>query len=530
MFDIIICNGKIIDGTGSPWFYGDIAVKDNEIAAIGDLHQKEASEIIDAQGKVIAPGFIDIHSHSDDKFLKDIRAEGKLRQGVTTEVMGQCGNSIAPLQGPNRDIVVDELKKEGIKACWESFSEYFNLLQKRGLPVNVVGVVGHGTLRKQVMGYEARQATEQELSRMKEILASALNDGAFGMSSGLIYPPGSYADDHELIELLTIVSNYNGIYMTHMENEGDRLIDSLNNTIKVAESAGVKVQISHHKAVGRSNWGKVSKTLALVDKARQTGVDITMDQYPYTATSTGLVSLLPQEILEGGRRACLERLTRKEKREKLKKYLRESFEQDRKWSDILIARVKTNHNKDLEGRTISDIASDWKRDPEEVVMNILVEEELHCQMIAFSMSEDDVKKVMKSPYVMIGSDGSSLSTKGPLSEGRPHPRNFGTFPRVIGKYARDEKVLSLEEAIWKMTGFPATRLGLYNRGLLRPGFYADIVVFDQDKIKDMANFDNPCQYPVGIDEIFINGQRVLQKGRYNGSLPGQVLKAKSALK
>ncbi len=524
MFDVIICNGKIVDGTGSPWFYGDIGIKGDQITAVGNLKRESTKELINAEGKVVAPGFIDIHSHSDDKFVIDSQADSKLRQGVTTEVMGQCGNSIAPIQGGCRNIIIDELQKENIQVKWKSFEEYLEFLQDKGLPVNLVGMVGHGTLRKQVMGYENRQPSQDELDEMKRILKLALEDGAFGMTTGLIYPPGSYAQEDELIELLQEVSHFNGIYMTHMRNEGSSLVRSVQDTIQVGKHARVKVQISHHKAVGRYNWGKISETLQLVTEARQQGLDIAMDQYPYTATSTGLVSLLPEWVLEGGREQCLKRLTQDSERKKLKEYLSEEFAKDRKWSDILIARVKTQANKSLEGKTVAELAQNRGVEPEEFVLDLLLEEELDCQKISFSMDEEDVKYVMSNDLVMIGSDGSSLANIGPLSEGRPHPRNFGTFPRVLSRYVRDTGILSLEKAVWKMTGLPASRLPLFRRGLLRPGFFADIVIFDLAKIQDKASFEQPRQYPEGIEKVFVNGYQALNKNGHNGLLAGKVLK------
>jgi len=524
LYDIIFRNVRIVDGTRAPWFYGEVAVKGDAIADVGRKVEGSGERIIDGEGLVLSPGFIDSHSHSDTSWFVDKRGESKVRQGVTTEVTGQCGMSPAPVTEKRRGSNLSMTTEEGTEITWSSFGQYIEALEKNGVGINIAPLVGHGALRSSAMGYERRKPAQEEMAEMKRLLEEALLAGAFGFSTGLIYPPSSYADTEELIELARTMAPYGGIYETHMRNEGTGLLKSVEEAITIGEQGGVPVEISHHKASGEKAWGLVKDSLAMVAEARKRGVDVTLDQYPYIASATGLTAILPGWAHEGGPKALLERLKNPSTSEELKKVVAQVQDHSDGWSKMLITSVKTEKNRFCEGKRISEIARIWGVSPAEAAFRLLVEENLEVGYARFGMCEEDVKTVMASPFVMIGSDSSCTAIDGPLSKGKPHPRTYGTFPRVLGKYVREEKVLSLEEAVFKMTGFPAWRLRLWDRGLIRPGFKADLVLFDPDTIKDTATFEDPAEYPLGIYYLVINGVIVLEKGQHTGKIAGRVLR------
>lgn len=524
MYDILIKNGQIVDGTGSPWFYGNVAVKDGKIAALGQV-ERPAKEVIDADGKVVSPGFIDFHTHSDVTLLINPKAESKIRQGVTLEVTGHCGSSPAPLVGEAVEEERAALRKEyGYELCWESFGEWLGQLERQGTAVNVVAFVGHGVIRRAILGYENRKPTAEEMRAMQALLAQALEDGAFGMSTGLIYTPGCFADTAELIELSKVLKTYGALYTSHIRDEEFHLVEAVEEAIAIGAGAGVPVQISHHKVGGQSNWGMVNKTLAMIDEARARGLDVTVDQYPYVATSTGLDSIIPDWAHEGGKKAMRERLTHPEIRRQLLAEV--TTHQIRKggWDKIYVASVFKEENKPFEGKNIAEIAEITGKHPCDAAFDLLLDEDFDVAMVRFAMCEEDVKTIMKYPGAMVGSDGWALAPYGTLSRGKPHPRSYGTFPRILGKYVREEKVISLEFAVKKMTGLPAGRLKLWDRGLLRPGYYADITVFDAETIMDKATYTDPHQYPVGIEYVIVNGQIVIDHDEHRGILPGKVLR------
>jgi N-acyl-D-amino-acid deacylase len=531
MFDIIIKNAHVIDGTGTQRFKADIGIEDSKIVKIGNLQSEKAAQVIDASGLTASPGFIDMHSHSDLTLLINPKAESKIRQGITTEVIGNCGSSAAPLN----EILREEIRKTtpiveeaGLELDWSTMKEYLERLEKQGTAVNVVPLVGHGSIRVCIMGHDNRAPTEAELEEMKQTLAQAMKEGAFGMSTGLIYPPGCYAKTDELIELSKVVAKFKGIYASHIRGEGDTLFNSVKEAIKIGEKAKVPVEISHHKAGGKTNWGKVKKTLKMMDEARARGIDVTCDVYPYTAGSFGLASMLPPWAHEGGSKKLLERLGDQKIREKLRKEMREgtpSWPSPLKaagWDATFIARSKGH--PEFEGKSIEEITSSIDVDPFEFAFDLLIEENASVSVVRFAMCEEDVQTVLQYPFSMIGTDSSAVAPYGVLSQGKPHPRGYGAFPRVLGKYVRERKILTLEKAIHKMTWLPAQKLRLRDRGLIKEGMYADITIFNPEIVIDKADYAEPHRYPKGIEYVLVNGKVVIERNEHTGALAGKVLR------
>ncbi len=527
MFDLLILNAMIIDGTSSSWFYGDIGIDKDKISAIGNLKRHKARRVIDAKGLFVSPGFIDIHSHSDFHAIVNYRCESKVRQGVTTEVVGNCGYSLAPLLGEAlQESRRSHLESYGIEAGWETVEEYLQVLEKSRPSINYATLVGHGTIRKSVMGYERREPTKEELAKMKRLLDQAMRDGAFGMSTGLIYSPGSFAKTEEIIQLCKVVAKRNGIYTTHMRSESEYLEESVLESIEIGEKSKVAVQISHHKACGRKYFGKVNKTLQMIQQARSKGIDVTCDVYPYTATATDLDAILPDWVHEGGIQKLLERLTDKNTREKIKKQIDPVQKAMSGYENLYVTYTFTEKNKQFQGKSIAEISKILNKDPLDTAFDLIVEERSRVGMMRFAMDEEDVKKVISSPFSMIGSDGSALSVDGVLSHGHPHPRNFGTFPRVIARYVKELKTITLEQAIYKMTSFPARRIGLFDRGIIRPNMAADIVIFDFDRIQDTATYEEPKKYPQGIVYVIVNGEPVIFESEHTFARAGKILRKK----
>ncbi len=524
MYDVIFRNAKIIDGTSSPWFYGEVAVKDEKIKEVSYKITGKAKKIVDCNNMVLSPGFIDSHSHSDTCWFTDNRGESKIRQGVTTEVTGQCGVSPAPVTDKRKESVISITTDEGIEIEWATFGEYLSSLEKAGVGINIAPLVGHGALRSSAMGYENRSPKPEELAEMKDLLIEALESGAFGFSTGLIYPPGSFADTDELIQLAKTMSAYGGIYVTHIRNEGLGLLDAVEEALEIGRQGNVPVQLSHHKVSAVKGWGLVNKSLVMIEKAREQGLDVTCDQYPYIASSTGLTAIIPSWAHDGGPKALLARLEDPEISARLKEQVSERQDSSDGWQRILITSISTEKNKFAEGKRIPEIAKILNMTNVEAAFQLLIEEQLAVGYARFGMCEEDVRTVMAHPLVMFGSDSSSCAIDGPLSKGKPHPRTYGTFPRIIGKYVREEKVLTLENAVFKMTGMPATRLRLSDRGLIKPGMKADITVFDPDIIVDKATFQEPAQYPEGVDFVMVNGIPVFEDGEHTGNIAGKVLR------
>jgi N-acyl-D-amino-acid deacylase len=528
MFDLKITGGTVIDGSGTQGGRMDVGVRDETVVGLGDLSREPASRTLNASGRVVAPGFIDMHSHSDWRLWANRRAESKIRQGVTLEVVGNCGFSPAPAS----DEHLADLRgfalyvPRGMDFRWRSMREYLVALDSEGLALNVIQLVGHGALRVSTMGFSRRAPTGTELAQMQREMADGLDAGAWGVSTGLIYAPGSYASTEEIVAVARAMRR-RGIYASHIRGEGATLLEAVDEAIRIGREAELPVQISHLKAAGRPNWGKVAQALARIDAAVAEGIDVQADVYPYTASSTSLRTLLPDWALEGGIDAMVARLADREVRERIRKELAapvtgQSLLDRVGWEHIMIAYCP--RRKDAEGQRLSEIAAVRGMDPLDAAIELIVDEVGKASMILFQLDEADLARALTHPRVMIGSDGSSLAPYGELGEGKPHPRSYGTFPRVLGEYARERRLFSLPQAVHKMTGLPARRLGLKDRGLIRVGARADLVVFDARRIADVATYTDPHRYPTGIEHVLVNGRWVIRDGEHTGVLPGRVLR------
>lgn len=530
-FDIVIKGGHIIDGTGNPWFGGDIGIGKGKVKKIGFIRGK-GRETIDADGMVISPGFVDLHNHSDLSVLAFPNCENYIMQGVTVAVVGNCGLSMAPVNPQRLELLKEYLLPllplDGDYGWdWKTLKEYYEKVEERKISLNLVPLVGHGALRIAVKGFEKSEPSKEEMNEMKQLLAESLEDGAFGMSTGLIYPPGCYSTTEELVELGGVLKKYGRIYTSHIRNESTKLAEAVKEAIRIGEENNIPVEVSHHKAKGEENWGKVDSTLRLMGKARERGVEVNCDVYPYTAGSTIISALLPIWVLEGGIEKMVERLKSKEIRERIKEEFvkdrieGENYFRDAGFNGIFVASCPSN--KEYEGKSLMEIIRHKNRlsEPYEALFDLLLEIRGNSQTIHFMLDEEDVKKVISSPLSSICSDSWAMS---PTSPGKPHPRAYGAFPKVLGRYVREEKILRIEEAIRKMTSLPASKVRLKNRGLLKEGFWADITIFDPAKIKDTATYQDPQQYPTGIKYVIVNGGVSVEDGKLTYAKFGKILK------
>ena len=522
--DILIKGGTVYDGSLSSPSVKDIAVAGDAITAMGNFHANEAFAVIDAAGLAVAPGFIDTHAHSDFTILADPRAEGKVSQGVTTEINGNCGMSAAPLYNKAFERRQDDLKNLGIREQWNTFSEYYALLAKKGIALNLASLAGHGNIRGSVMGYDDRMPAEDDFSEMSALLKAAMDEGAIGFSTGLIYPPGVYSKTEELIGLAKLLKDKGLIYASHMRNEGELLVEAVQEVIRIGREADIKVHISHIKTAGEKNWQKADRVIDLLEGARRSGVRLTCDRYPYIASSTDLDALLPAWTYEGGNEQEMKRLIDPVDSERIRQEIRAQTGKSDYWKTVIISSVDTEKNAWMEGMTVSEISASLGLSEFDAFSRILIEEKLRVGAIFLSMSEENLKKFLCLPYCMIGSDSSARSFDGPTKKGKPHARGFGTFPRFLGRYAGDNGLMGLSEAIYKSTSLPAMTFGLKNRGGLRVGMYADIVIFDPKTIMDRATFDDPYQRSSGIEHVLVNGVPVLRNGIFTGNFPGRVLR------
>ncbi len=525
MIDLLIRNGQIVDGTGAVRIAADVAVSGTHIVEVGKLAGVQAETVVDALDCVVTPGFVDMHSHTDFTLPILPTAESLVRQGITTAVMGQCGSSPAPLLAETRDRVIEAMRSEDRPLpwhAWSTFGSYLGHISHAGLAINVVPLVGQGTVRAGVMGFTAEAADKDEIARMQAEVQRAMDEGAIGVSTGLIYPPGSYASTDELVEIVRPVGEREGCYFSHIRGEGETLLEAVAEAIQIGRETGAAVQISHFKAVGEANWHKSARALELIEQARDEGLDVTADLYPYVASSTGLSATLPAWVHEGGRAAILARLADPETSQRIRGQLRRQGEaRGRDWRRVFIS--SSSRNRAYDGRQVAELAAEAGIAPHDWVCDALLETELHIGMISFGMSEENREQELRFPTMMVGTDGSALSTEGPLSKGKPHPRSFGTFPRVLGHYVRQRGVISLEEAVYRMTGLPAQKLGWTDRGLVRKGYKADLVVLDPEKVIDRATFEEPHQYPDGIYHVIVNGRLAVQSGVHTQVLAGTVL-------
>ncbi|MCX5895909.1 MAG: D-aminoacylase [Proteobacteria bacterium] len=523
MFDIAIKGGLVIDGSGFPGRTQDIGIRGDTIAECGIIEETQAQEVVDARGSVVCPGFIDIHAHSDFNLLVEPPGKGKIMQGVTTEVCGNCGLSAAPLMGKAREQRQKSLSGFGVNITWSTLKEYADILSAKRLFCNVVPLIGHGNIRGSVVGYDNRPPSPDEMNRMINLLEESMETGAWGLSSGLIYPPGTYATVDELIALAKIAARYGGIYTSHIRSEGDRVEEAVTEAITIGERSGIPVQISHLKTIGKKNWGKLPRVFRIIEEAIDRGLAVSADRYPYTAASTDLDALLPPWACEGGNEAEIKRLHMRADREKIFLYIIDGEEPEEVFNGIVIARVYNRQNKPLEGKTIVQAAGIRNQTVKDTFFDLLIEEELRVGALFFTMNEENLRKIYQKDYVMVGSDSSVWDVDGPLGDGKPHPRGFGTFPRVFRKYVFEEKMLSLEQVIKKMTGQPAAKLGLKDRGLIKRGYRADLLMLKKEDLEDRATYENPHQFPGGIVRVMVNGRWVVAEGKVTGTYPGRVL-------
>jgi len=517
LFDLIIKAGLICDGSGKEPYPGDIGIKDGRIAGLGDYNYNDGEEVVLAPGQVIAPGFIDMHGHSEIALLINPSADSKIQQGITTEVFGNCGMAPAPLLGEYREEVLPDLEKEyQTKITWTTFAEYCRELEHVQPAINAVPLIGQGNIRGAVYGFKAGDADPQQLQEMRNILGQGLKEGGAGVSTGLIYSPGSYTSTEEIINLLKGMDCR--FYSSHIRDEGAGLLQSVEEAIAIGRVLGARVEISHLKASGRPNWGKSREALALIDQAVKEGLPVGCDVYPYLASSTGLSAFLPNWAKIGTKAEYLGRLANPEIREKIKAEL-----PDREWTNVVITEVWGNSNRDIPGKSIAQIAEDRSAGEKDTILNLLLEEDGDVGMIHFSMCEEDLIEIIKSPHSCFGSDSTARTPKGLLGQGLPHPRTYGTFPKILAEYVREKGILSLGQAIHKMTGLTAERLGFSDRGKIAPGYWADMVVFDPNDIKDRAGYLNPHQFPQGILCVLVNGRVTVWKGELTGSRAGKIL-------
>ena len=524
----LIRGAEVFDGTGAAASRVDVAVSGGRIAAVGRNLSGLAGQTIDAGGLALAPGFIDIHSHTDLSVFARPLAESKVRQGVTTEVVGNCGIGAFPVRAERRDLLTESLRMHGAHlppggADWTDLSSYAARVEAGGLGVNLAPLVAHGSLRIAALGAEDRAPTATELREMEALLEDALRQGAWGMSTGLIYPPGSYAATAEIVALAKVLARHGAVYTSHIRGEGDTLLDALAEAVQVGRESGARVQVSHLKALGRKNWGRGREALALLEAARREGVDVAADQYPYEATSTALSALVPAWAHAGGVQALLGRLAAPAMRDRLLAEIAGALEARGGADRVQVARVGSAANAALSGRTVQEIASAWGLPPAATVIRLLLEEKAEVGAVYFSLSPEDVAAILVSDLVAVGSDGQALSAAEDRDQAL-HPRSYGTFPRVLGRYVREQGRLSLRLAVHKMTGLPSSRLGLSERGHLRPGAAADLVLFDPTTVRDVADFQDPHRYPTGIGYVFVNGRPVVRSGQVTGERPGQVLR------
>lgn len=529
MYSLLIRGGQVYDGSGNPWFKADVGISGDTVTALGDLRNESAERIVDAAGLAVSPGFIDIHTHSDTSLLIDGRGESHVRQGVTTAVLGNCGGSAAPL--------TDEAVK-GMEASvpasfpwrWRTMGEYLECVEKAGVSMNVAPLVGHGTVRDAVMGYQDREPTAQELAAMSGLVDAAMKQGCFGMSTGLIYTPGCYAKTPEIVCLAKVAAKHGGLYFSHVRGENDTLLPAIAEALQVGREAGIPVQIAHLKAMGSHMWGKSVEVLRMIDEARAEGTDVTFDQYPYTASATGLAATLPPWAQDGGKEKFLARLADPEARARMRKDMElgtpewVSLLKGVGWDKILITGSR---DSTLVGRSVADIAASRGKDGFDACFDMLLENAALVRIVFFNIGDEDLSRIMRHPAGMVGSDSSSSAVDGHLATGKPHPRGFGTFVRVLGHYARDEGTIGLQEAIRKMTSAPAQKLRLRDRGLLRPGMKADVVVFDPNRVADKATYMDPFQYPEGIEFVLVNGQITVERGAHTGARAGRVIRRDS---
>jgi N-acyl-D-amino-acid deacylase len=498
-FDLVITGGRVVDGSGNPWYYGDVGIRGDSIAAIGNLDNAASTRRLDIHGLVIAPGFIDIHTHARRGIFMDPAAQNYIRQGVTTLLEGPDGSSALPI------------------------AKFLNDVGALRIAPNFGTFAGQGSIRDSVMGLVNRPATPDEIEKMRQVTRQAMLDGAFGVTTGLFYVPGNFTPTEEVIEIEKVAGAMGGMHHSHMREEASHILDSVRETIRIGEEGHLPTQITHHKVIGKPNWGQSAETIKLVEEARARGVDVTIDQYPYTASSTGTASLIPQWAQEGGQKALLERLDAPQQRARIKEVVIERIKLDRGAGDPAnVVMANCAWDKSLAGKSLADITRARGREVnfENAAETLLeIQHSGGCQAVFHAISEEDVERIMKYPFTMVGSDGEIPQ----FGVGAPHPRSYGTFVRVLGRYVRERHAITLEDAVHKMSGLPSQRLKLYDRGLIRPGMKADLAIFDSATVADMATFEKPHQYAVGVKYVVVNGKVVIDDGKLTAERPGRIL-------
>lgn len=524
MISTLFVNATILDGTGRAPYATDVALVGDRIALIGDLHEREAYERVDCTGRVLAPGFIDVHSHSDELWLALPRCDGKIAQGVTTEIAGNCGMSAAPLAGPGYERVRERGRAAGLEVRWRSLDEFLGLVERNGVALNVATLVGLGNTRQVVAGDDERRLDAAELAAQAHAVREACEQGALGVSSGLIYPPSRYADTDELVAMAGAAREAGAArYVTHLRSESDALLEAVGEALEIGRRADTLVQISHHKAMDEKHWGAVHHTLEQIDRARLHGLDVQCDVYPYVASWTQLATILPPQTRFGGLEATLERLGDPQQSALIALQLQMTRE-PRGWHDVLITDAGMGRNASLAGLRMDEIARRWGLSPERAALRLLREEHLDVGAVFFRMCEDDVAAVLSAEFCCVGSDAPVCALAGPTARGVVHPRTFGSFPRVLRRFVRERKTLELAEAVRRMTALPASLFGLRGRGSIAVGNFADLTLFDARTVSDTATYERPYSLPVGIERVYVNGRPVWREGGFTRELPGRVLR------
>ena len=532
-YDIVIRNAHIVDGTGSPWYSGDLAIRDGRVAAIGSLAAASAKQVIDARGRVVAPGFIDMLGQSELTILVNPHLPSKIFQGITTEITGE-GGSVAPLN--DRIVAADRVTYEHlhIQPDWRTFEQYFARLEKQGMGINLASFAGATQVRRMVIGDDNRPPTPAELDRMKALVRDAMQQGAVGVSTSLQYAPAPYATTEELIALAREASPFGGVYATHMRSESDEILKALDEAIRIGREANVPVEVWHIKAAGKKNWGRMPEIIARIEAARAAGVDITADTYAYTAGFNSFSAIIPPWAHDGGDARMIARLKDPATRARIRKEMEsDTGTWENEWQQVagpesfLVAVVQNPKLVPLQGKRLSEVATLWGKEPIEAAFDLLIEDQAFTNVALFMMSENDVSLALQQPWVSFDNDSQGTAPDGLLGSEHPHPRAYGAFPRILRKYVREEKKLRLEEAIRKMTALPAQRIRLADRGVLKQGMWADVVIFDPEKVRDLATFEEPNQLSVGMDYVLVNGVPVIAEGKMTNALPGKVLKLRS---
>jgi len=528
-YDVIIRGGTLYDGTGAAGRRADVAIRGDRIAGVGDFASAAATTVIDAKGLAVAPGFINMLSWATESLLVDGRSQGDIRQGVTLEIFGE-GNSMGPLNDDMKKRMVEQMGDIKYDITWTTLSEYLRELERRGVSTNVASYLGATTLREHVIGLEDKKPTPQQLDAMRAIVRKEMEAGALGIGSSLIYAPAFYASTEELIELCKVAASYRGKYISHMRSEGNRLLEAVEELIRISREAKIPAEIYHLKAAGQANWAKMDKVIQMVEQARKEGLKITADMYTYPAGATGLDAAMPPWVLDGGYEAAYKRLADPEMRKKIANAI---TTQTNDWENlylaagspdrVLLVEFKSEKLKPLTGKTLAEAAKLRGENPVDTIMNLVLEDRTRVGTVYFMMSEDNIRKQLRLPWVSLGSDAGSMAPEPPFTRSSAHPRAYGNFARLLGRYVRDEKIIPLAEAVHRMSGLPATNLDLKDRGFVREGMFADVVVFDPATIADRATFEKPHQYSLGMQHVFVNGAQVLKNGEHTGAKPGRAV-------